>query len=244
MSRYIFADTETTGLTDDREIVQIAYVVKGKEDNVLMNRLYKPAIPIEFEAMEVHHITEEMVADKEPLTKSDLLMLGLEKLNNSDNYFIAHNADFDIDMLKRHDFDCQMKIIDTLRCAKHLLPDAKRHKLGVIYYQYGLYKKMPDLMKEYEMDSSRSMAHDAAFDVLMLILVTRLLTAKAGSVERLVELTQTPVTLKVFTFGKYKDKSIEKTVLSDRGYANWMLTNMKDLDEDMRHTLTTLLKRG
>jgi uncharacterized protein (DUF3820 family) len=54
--------------------------------------------------------------------------------------------------------------------------------------------------------------------------------------KKLAELTQTPVLMKTFKFGKYKDREIAEIVKADSGYINWMKNNM-DLDEDMLHTL-------
>mgnify|MGYP006897081056 FL=1 len=53
---------------------------------------------------------------------------------------------------------------------------------------------------------------------------------------KLAELTQTPVLMKTFKFGKYKDREIAEVVNEDRSYINWMRSNL-DLDEDMMFTL-------
>ena len=54
--------------------------------------------------------------------------------------------------------------------------------------------------------------------------------------QKLAELTQTPVLMKTFKFGKYKDREIAEIVNADRGYITWMRGNL-DLDEDMQFTL-------
>lgn len=60
--------------------------------------------------------------------------------------------------------------------------------------------------------------------------------------KKLAELTQTPVLMKTFKFGKYKDREIEEICKADKGYINWMQNNM-DLDEDMRYTLEYYLSK-
>lgn len=59
-SKYVILDTETTGL-NEAEIVEIAIIdLDGK---TLLNTLIKPTIPIPSEVIEIHGITNEMVAD-------------------------------------------------------------------------------------------------------------------------------------------------------------------------------------
>lgn len=58
---YVVLDTETTGLRD-AEIVQIAIIDSNAQ--VLMNTLIKPVRPIPGDAIRIHGITNEMVADK------------------------------------------------------------------------------------------------------------------------------------------------------------------------------------
>jgi DNA polymerase-3 subunit epsilon len=61
VGNWIILDTETTGLGDLDEIVQIG--VTDGAGNVLMdNILVKPSCPISAEAQAVHHISSEMVA--------------------------------------------------------------------------------------------------------------------------------------------------------------------------------------
>ena len=239
---FVFIDTETTGLDEHDEVIQLAYVVSKAGKKTPMNKLYKPSVPISFRAMAVHNITEEMVASGPRLDMTDVLMRGLAKMNLPNNIMVAHNAPFDLMMLERHGFIPEMHIIDTLRCSRHLLDDAQGHALGVIYYQYNLYKQMDDLAKELSIDVEKLSAHDALYDVLMLILATRMLIRVAGGDPmKLVELTQTPVMIKEFSFGKYKGRLVAEIAQEDAKYLNWMLTGMDGLDEDLRFTINTHL---
>mgnify|MGYP003425120707 FL=1 len=58
---YVILDTETTGLRD-AEIIQIAIISSNGE--VLLDTLIKPIRPIPQDAIRIHGITNEMVADK------------------------------------------------------------------------------------------------------------------------------------------------------------------------------------
>ena len=66
--RIIFFDTETTGNAELDRLCQLGVKDRGVATPVL-NELFRPPLPITFEAMAVHQITEKMVADK-PLFKN------------------------------------------------------------------------------------------------------------------------------------------------------------------------------
>lgn len=240
---FVFLDTETTGLEEKDEVIQLAYVVSKDGKKIAMNQLYKPSCKISFKAMAVHGITEEMVADKEKLTTDSLLIRGLKKMDATGAVMFIHNAEFDLDMLLRHGYKTNMEVVDTLRCARHLLTDAEGHSLGVIYYQYGLYNSMPKLAAELGIDHTKIGAHNAMYDVIMLMLVARLLIRVAGSVEKLIELSNTPVMIEEFSFGKHKGKKVADVARDDAKYLEWMLNSMDGLDEDLRYTIMTHLGR-
>ncbi len=105
-------------------------------------------------------------------------------------------------------------LIDTLRCAKHLLPDSPNHRLQYLRYALGLYEiEKPEANKL----GITIKAHDAIGDVLVMKLLlsklVRLTQEKYPDVnpmQKLAELTQTPVLMKTFKFGKYKDREIAR----------------------------------
>lgn len=86
-------DTETTGLGNDAEIVEIAIV--DFDGTPLINSLVKPVNPIPADATAIHGITNEMVANA-----PDLLTLFKdinEVLNN--RQVMIYNADYDLRLL-------------------------------------------------------------------------------------------------------------------------------------------------
>ncbi len=240
MAKYILFDTETTGAGENDRIIQIgAMIVHDRETIEVYNELCLADVPIGIEAMEVHNITPDIIQNKPPY-KALAFTKKLEAYNTKENYLIAHNISFDLGMLKKEGFKNNYTLIDTLRCAKHLLPDSPHHRLQYLRYALELYrteeaeaKKMNIVIK----------AHDAIGDVLVMkLLLSRLvqLTQEkypdSNPMVKLAELTQTPVLLKTFKFGKYKDKEIKEIAKRDSGYINWMKNNM-DLDEDLAYTL-------
>ncbi len=241
MSKYILFDTETTGAAVEDRIIQIGgMIINSKTDIEVYDELCSAPLEIKLEAMEVHNITSDLLVGKPPFIQTTFYGK-LQELNNPSNYLIAHNINFDLDMLKKEGFVNQFTLIDTLRCAKHLYPELPYHRLQYIRYALDLYKT-----EQQEADSLNITikAHDAIGDVLVMKLFLRQLVVRCNEVypdfntmEKLAELTQTPVFIKTFRFGKYKGQDVLAVAAQDIGYLQWMRSNMADLDEDMRYTL-------
>ncbi len=245
MAKYVLLDTETTGTEQEDRIIQLGYIVlEGKKETKVYNEFCSCERDISFGAMEVHGITPEMINSKPTCTQTEAFK-ELEALNNEDNYMIIHNAPFDLGMLEKEGFTCKMKLIDTLRCAKHIFDDEEAHRLQYFRYKMGLYK---DEKAEADSLGIEIKAHDAIGDVLVMkLFLSKLREAvqkkfpNENPVEKLVQLTKQPVEIKTFRFGKYRGKKIADIALEDAGYLRWMLNNM-DLDEDMKYTLSKLIQ--
>ena len=240
MPKYVLFDTETTGNGEQDRIIQVgALVVHDKENIEVYDELCFVDVPISLEAMEVHNITPDVIENQPAYSELEFTKK-LEAYNESENYLIAHNISFDLSMLEKEGFENNYTRIDTLRCAKHLLPDSPYHRLQYLRYALELYKTEGAEAAKLGITIK---AHDAIGDVLVMKLLLSELVKRTqekfsgeNPMKKLAELTQTPVLLKTFKFGKYKDREIEEIVKADSGYINWMKNNM-DLDEDMRFTL-------
>lgn len=247
MAKFILFDTETTGGGEADRIIQLgAIVLEGKNKPLVFDELCSTTQPLSFEAMAVNNITPEMLEGKPLATQTEFYNYIL-KNNSEENYLIAHNIDFDLGMLKKEGFVNQYKIIDTLQCSRHLLQDEPNHRLQYLRYSLGLYKT--EALEAKNLDIIIK-AHDAIGDVLILKLLMSHLVAilkeqypSQNPMNILIELTTKPVLYKTFKFGKYKDQSIEQTVQNDSSYIQWMLNNMKDMDENLRYTLNYYLNR-
>lgn len=245
MAKYIILDTETTGASEQDRIIQLGYMVLERDIEV-HNELCSTQTPISYGAMEVHGITPEMIEGKS--TCQELASYKrLCELNVNENYLIIHNAPFDLGMLKKEGFENQMQLIDTLRVAKHLLPEEEAHRLQYFRYKMGIYKEEETEAKKLGIEVK---AHDAIGDVLVLkLLLTRLkeevlaLFPHANPVAKMVELTKEPILVKTFKFGKYKGKTLEEVAFSDPSYLEWMLKGMESLDEDLRYSINFYLKK-
>lgn len=246
MTKYVLFDTETTGNKEEDRIIQIGAMVVGSRGEVeVYNELCYSNIPIKVEAMEVHNITPELIEGKAPFNSTKFYK-DLNNLNIESNYLIAHNIKFDLGMLKKEGFQNNMRLIDTLRCSKHLYPDSDYHRLQYFRYSLELYK---DEAKEANRHNITIKAHDAIGDVLVMKLLLSKLVARVkeeyrgvNPMVKLEELTRTPVMLKSFKFGKYKGEEITNIARIDAGYIKWMLKSL-ELDEDLKYTLEVVLER-
>lgn len=246
MAKFVLLDTETTGAGEQDRIIQLGFMVLDGRSVDIYNDLCKAELPIGYGAMEVHGITPEMIEDK-PLCTQTSAFQALNELNTSDNVLIIHNAPFDLGMLSKENFTSRMRLIDTLRCARHLFEEEEAHRLQYFRYRLGLYK-----LEEAEaaLLGVEVKAHDAIGDVLVLKLFLTELRKRLeerypgiNPIEKMVELTQTPVFYtRPLKFGKYKGKTLTEIAASDKGYLSWMVGNMESLDEDMRYSISRVLE--
>jgi len=240
MAKYMLFDTETTGNQEEDRIIQIGGMLIHTRDNIeKFDELCSTDLAIKIEAMEVHNITPDLIEGKPPFRESNFWQV-LNANNSHENYLIAHNINFDLGMLQKEGFENQYLLIDTLRCAKHLLPNSPYHRLQYLRYSLELYKEE---QAEAAKQGITIKAHDAIGDVLVMkLLLSKLVVlikeqfGEVNPMQKMVELTQTPVLIREFKFGKYKGQSIEEVANSDQGYLSWMFKNL-DLDEDMKYTL-------
>ena len=245
MAKYILLDTETTGAGDEDRIIQLGFMVLDGKSVEVYNDLCSAPLPIGYGAMEVHGITPEMIEGKPSCVETAAYQV-LCELNTPDNVLIIHNAPFDLGMLSKESFTSKMRLIDTLRCARHLFDDEEAHRLQYFRYRFGLYK-----IEQAEADALGIVvkAHDAIGDVLVLKLFLTELRKRlqerflgVNPIDKMVELTQTPVFYsRALKFGKYKGKTLTEIVEIDKGYLSWMLGNMDTLDEDMRYSIERIL---
>jgi len=232
--KIIILDTETTGSKDEDRICQLSYLVLNEnlEIEEIYNELVKPPVDIKFEAMAVHHITPEMIKDK-PKIKFTKAFKRLKELNSPENLIIIHNAEFDLDMLKKEDFNPHFKLIDTFRILKHLLPDGK-FSLQYNRYALGLYKKEKEICEKYDIKIN---AHDALGDVVVLYLLFEyILKNLENDFKKLIELTQKPILHSKFYQGKHKFEKIEKVIIKDPDYIEYLLS-LQDLDPDVKYSI-------
>jgi DNA polymerase III alpha subunit (gram-positive type) len=230
----LFLDTETTGndVSQDR-LCQVCYKLNGETHT----EYFKPPVPISVKSSSITHITNKMVADREAFAGSQMKK-ELEALLPK-SALVAHNAKFDIAILKAEGLEVP-NFICTLRVAHYLDTNAIIPEYNLQFLRYYL---------ELEVEGG---AHDAEGDVKVLEAIFERQFQKMQEeglsddevINKMIEISKTPVLFKKFSFGKHKDKMIAEVAKTDRGYLDWLLRQKLEdgeEDEDWIYTLNHYL---
>jgi len=230
----IFIDLETTGLEKADKICSIALVDEKETSYELINEGKK----IPSEASSIHHLTNEMIKDKASFKNSDAFKY-LQEHNKEENSLVAHNIQFDLNMLSEAGFFWKGDVIDTLKVTKHLIPECEFFSLQFLRYELKLYRGEEELQKKYGIKDAL-IAHNALSDALVCSLLFKYLHEMVSE-EEMNELSFKDVLLEKFGFGKYKGRYIEEICLNDNSYVMWLL-NAADIDDDTRYSINYYLQ--
>lgn len=223
-----FLDLETTGLQSNDKICSIGLVAIDEQKILEIYELVNEGKKISAKASSINHITNEMIQGKMALNQTQVWTLLLQH-NNESSTIIAHNVNFDLKMLEYNGLTWRGRVIDTLRATKHLIPECEYFSLQFLRYELKLYK-----------NETQTTPHNALSDALLVKLLYEYLLDFA-TYEKLIELTKKNVLIEKFNFGKYKDRYIEEISIYDRGYLEWILANIDDLDEDLKFSIKKYL---
>jgi exodeoxyribonuclease X len=229
---FLFLDTETTDSDDKARLLQLAYHDAKTGERV--NELFKPPVPIAIDAMSVHHITNEMVAEKPSFEASGFR----ERLNSllNQRILVAYNAPFDIRILANEGVKTGA-YIDAMRVAMHVV-DSPKYKLQYLRYLLSL--------------NVEAKAHDAEGDISVLEALyghlvnavrERFQTALGEATTlKMLELTNAPALLKAIAFGEHKGETFESLAQTNRGYLGWLISRERkrpahEQNENLIHTL-------
>ena len=210
----LFLDTETTGIGPEDRLCQVAY----KFQEVESEALFRPPIPIGIDAMAIAHITNKMVADKEPFL--DSAMHGkLAEIFSGEHILVAHNVGFDAEMLRREKLEPKQSI-DTFKLAQYLDVSGEIPKYALQYLRY-----------YHELEVENAPAHDALGDIRVLeklfdfYFQKMLIGGKDDSavLQEMLDVSSRPILVKKFNFGKYIGANVADIAVRDRGYLQWLL---------------------
>ncbi len=243
--RAVILDTETTGIEEQDEAVEIACCdLDGNYEHTLLSH----TAPISFGAMGVHHITPDMTTGQPAMADwltSDSELLGPEAVGNGGVVPVAHNAKFDSEFLP--EVFREIPWICTYRCALALFPDAERHSNQSLRYELDL--DVSDMPEE-----AGGLAHRALYDawvtraLLLELMQTVSLRIKIepghnlaqDCLHELIRITSEPILLKTVRFGKHSGQEWSEVPTT---YLHWITG--QDFDEDVLHTANHYLrKRG
>ena len=237
---YIFLDTETTGNGEEDRLVQLAWYC---EKAGFREGLFKPPLPIKYGAMGVHHITNDAVEDKPPFQGSGMYD-ALNGLLTEGFVIVAHNARFDVEMLRKEGMVID-RYVDTLKLARKHVTPTDSHSLQALKYRLNLDQTLLD-------DAT---AHDAAGDVAVLYELFRYLKRKAvedGAIPTAAEgdpaldeyflKSCEPSLLDVIAFGKHKGMKFEDVAKEHMDYLWWLSDQPGQKDPDLLFTLSHYLE--
>lgn len=232
--KFLYFDTETTDL-QIKDILQLAFVT---DSDISLNLFFKPKQDISVASMAIHHITPEDVQDLEyfeytklpkdnldPEFKGETLKEYLRFL--ADRYiWVAHNAEFDVETLKRQGIEIPNSIC-TLKLARHILTEGDRdlehYSLQYLRYYLKLYKNE---------DQNHITAHDALSDVYFLRDLFHYLKENTKlTTEQMILISKQPMMIREMTFGKYGGMTLEEIKKIDREYLQWAAQAMDDKPE-------------
>jgi exodeoxyribonuclease X len=224
-------DTETTGMSDDDCVVELAFVedmLDGR--HTYRSSLVIPVKQISFEAMAIHHITPEMVEDAPSIGE----LIFSTRLNDI-SIFAAHNAKFDRHYLPMLN-GAEKQWICTMRCALHLWPDAPGHSNQVLRYWLNLdVSDMPS--------TAGATPHRALYDawttqklleaeIAVIIGDNNLGITRDMAIKKLIEMSDQPVVLRKVRFGKFEGRTWDQV---PPDYLGWVI-KQSSMDPDVLHT--------
>lgn len=242
----VFFDLETTGVNANSDrIVEIAYLKvypNGNEETKTFR--VNPGIPIPKEASDVHHITDEDVANCPTFKEigkniaKDIEGCDLAGFNSNrfDVPLLAEEFlrnDIDIDLSKRKLIDVQV-----------IFHKMEQRTLSAAYKFYcnaeleGAHGAEADTKATYEVLKSQLDRYpDLTNDVKYL--------SEFSSFNRNVDFAGKIVLndkdVEVFNFGKYKDQPVEEVLKRDSGYYGWMMQG--DFALNTKNVLTRIRLR-
>lgn len=203
-------------------VVDIALACVDEDFQVYwkIESLIDPECEISPQAMGVHHITPEMVWDQPTL--EEFMRQHRYPLSDVD-VVVGHKVDFDLRFIRDYLPD-RFQVIDTLKLARQLWPDAENHKLQTLRYTFRL---------------DAGSAHRAMGDVVTTISLARHICETYGTdASGLLQLMNAPLSLETrMPFGKHKGEKLRDLPIT---YVRW-LVDKADIEPDLREALAARL---
>lgn len=205
--RQIVLDTETTGMRpeDGNRIIEIGGVeiidrrLTGNNYHVYIN----PERLVEEEAMKVHGITDEFLADK-PVFE-EIASEFIKYVSGAE--LIAHNAPFDMNFINHElkwlnknyqKIEAMCQVTDTLAMAKKLHP-GQRNNLDI-------------LCKRYHVNNSNRTLHGALLDAELLAYVYLAMTGGQNSLFEAPKIENKTHTLNLENIQNNKNKYLDQNL--------------------------------
>jgi exodeoxyribonuclease X len=213
-------DFETTGIPtpdDPQAIVEAGWCDLPATDYA--STLVNPGRPIPFEAMAVHHITDEMVKDWiGPKSAFDLI--------GGADIYVAHNADYE-----RQFYQTDKPWICTWKVAMRVWPDLASHSLQFLRYALALPVNM-----------TLDMPHRAGPDAYLCGLLFERIQSEPGApdIDTMIRWSDGHALLPRCPLFKHKGK---KWADVPGDYLDWIANKPNDVSADVKANARLELKR-
>jgi len=258
----LFFDTETTGIlkddlwniTSNGSMIQLAYRKIENWEKIDENLFFKTDTKIEIGSMAVHWIYPKLLEEKSfGKYLSDEVRKNISKIFN-ENIIVAHNIDFDKDVLAKSGISFTDKMIDTLKVAKVLWSEEVLFNEDWTEPEYVNLQYLRFFFKHYEIKDENwnheyTTAHDAFWDVVVLenvfyslfdIIKNKLDKTDENVLETMMEMTKKEfILIKTMRIGKYRGKTFEEVASFDKWYLEWM--TKADFTDDIKYTCNVWL---
>ncbi len=256
-SKILFLDTETTGILKDENgnitsnwsLIQLAYRKLENWKKTDENLFFNTDTEIEIWSMAVHWIYKDLLIEKtawEYITDEDRTRLS--SIFN-EPIIVAHNLDFDLDVLDNSFINYGDKLIDTLKVAKVLWSEWVLFNNNWKEPEYVNQQYLRYFFELYEINDSdwnpeTTTAHDAFWDVVVLesifyelfkIIKNKLDITDDLVLEKMQAMTKKEfILIKTMRVWKYRGKTFEEVAEIDSGYLRWMV--WADFTPDIKYT--------
>jgi len=253
----LFFDTETTGILKDEKwkvtsnwsMIQLAYRKLENWKKTDKNLFFMTDTRIEIGSMAVHGIYPKLLEEKSSWKYlDDESRKEISKIM-TENTIVAHNIDFDRDVLQKEGINYTDRQIDTLKVAKilwsegvlqnSLWEEPEYVNLQYLRYFFELYE-----INDKDWVAECTTAHDAFWDVVVLENVfyalfdrikEKLNLSDEETIEKMIEMTKKEfILIKNMRIGKYRWRSFEEVAKIDPGYLEWMV--WADFTDDLKYT--------
>jgi exodeoxyribonuclease X len=222
--RALVLDTETTGMDETDQVIEMAAVElqlpQGKEVNRWRSFLM-PDVYVKPDARAAHHITDDELVGAPTMMELQSTEGLPPAFREEGTIFVAHNMAFDKRLLMQTGLDIGDRVLCTWKLARHLYPNAPNHSNQTLRYWLGV-----------EVPPFEGHPHRALPDALVTASVFQHMLGEC-KVETMFELMDRPVLLTTCYMGENKGKPWAD---QDVGLLRWVLHPKRTFDVDVIYT--------
>ena len=227
--RYLFLDSETTGVNADDAVVELGWIEVDENFNWLnqFESLIDPQRSIAPAASAVHGLVLADLQDSPTIQEyfSEDAPGCYGSAIEDPVVLCGHNIAFDHRFVKPYITNVVQEVC-SLRWARRLYPHADNHQLQTLIFELGLPRATD--------------AHRVLSDVITSMHLTKHICERQGlSLRELAEASVAPALMAVLPFGKHKGKSFDEVPVP---YFRWMLENLA-LDLDLKFSIEQQLNQ-